>query len=326
MNQEVISMQFPKGSGLELLDKTVRRSLNYYADILKSDKISQSIFNPVKNVPPITLPNLNGLRKPVETFIKSLNNAVSQFTTKPARVDYNAVVNSFLPPGAKLLKAQHPENAGEIQFADVDGDNRNELIASYRTMEGIRTLVLKQDEVQWYKMAEISTPDYDEIHYRSIADMTGDGKKYLLLGAVSRQRMRTLFAYSMTEGGAKKLFSKNYSKLELQKSRDTSGALKHVIAVWNENTPGIYDIELVRWNGIDLEKINTNRYLSSKVVPYYIGKLRQDPNNAADWYNLADSLSKSGEKASAQRAVNLGLGHNPDASLKERFIALKGKL
>ena len=261
-------MQFPKGSGLEFLDKTVRRSLNYYADILKTDKISQSILNTAKNGPPIALPNLNDLRKPVETFIKSVNNAVSQFTAKPERIDYHAVVNSFLPPGATLLKAQYPENAGEIQSADVDGDKRNELITSYRTAEGIRTLVLKKDEVQWYKMAEISTPDYYEIHYRSLADMTGDGQKHLLLGLVSRQAVRTLFAYSMTDGGAKKIFSKNYSKLELQKNRDASGAVKNVIAVWNENAPGIYDIELVRWNGIDLEKINASRYLSAKVVPY----------------------------------------------------------
>jgi len=319
-------MQFPKGSGLEFLDKTVRRSLNYYADILKTDKISQSIFNTAKNGPPVTLPNLSDLRKPVETFIKSLNTAVSQFTGKPERIDYHAVVNSFLPPGAKLLKTQFPENAGEIQSADVDGDKRNELITSYRTAEGVKTLILKKDEVQWYKMAEISTPDYDEVHYRSLADMTGDGKKHLLLGLGSRQRVRTLFAYSMTDGGVKKIFSKNYSKLELQKSRDTSGAAKHVIAVWNESAPGIFDIDVVRWNGIDLEKMNANRYLSAKVVPYYIGRLRQNPNNATDWYNLADTLSKSGERASALRAVNLGLGHNPDALLKERFNALRGKL
>ncbi|HEX2947812.1 MAG TPA: hypothetical protein VHT96_17885 [Clostridia bacterium] len=317
-------MQFPKGSGLEFLDRTVRRSLNYYADLLKSDKISQSIFNPTKEIPPLTLPKLDDLRKPVESLLKSLNKTVSQFTAKPERVDYHAVVNSFLPPGAKLLNAQFP--AGEIQSADVDSDKRSELIASYRTMEGIRTIVLKKDEVQWFKMAEISTPDYDEVHYRGVADMAGDGKKYLLLGLVSRQRIRTLFAYSMTDGGAKKIFSKNYSKLDLQKSRDTAGAVKDVIAVWNENSPGIYDIELVRWNGIDLERMNSNRYLSSKVVPYYIGQLRQNPNSVADWYNLADSLSRSGDRASALRAVNLGLGHNPDTYLKERFNALKSKL
>ena len=156
--------------------------------------------------------------------------------------------------------------------------------------------------------------------------MTGDGQKHLLLGLVSRQAVRTLFAYSMTDGGAKKIFSKNYGKLELQKNRDASGAVKHVIAVWNENAPGIYDIELVRWNGIDLEKINASRYLSAKVVPYYVERLRQNPNNATDWYKLADILSKSGEKASALRAVNQGLRHNPDAILQERFCALKGKL
>lgn len=319
-------MQFPKGSGLELIEKTVRKSLNYYADALKSDKIAQSIFKPAWSGPTISLPNLDTLRKPVETLFKSFSNAVSQFALKPERIDYHAVVNSFLPPGAKLIKAQYPENAGEIQLADIDNDKRGELIASYRTMDGIRTLVLKKDEVQWYKMAEISTPDYDEVHYRGTADMMGDGKKFLLLGLVSRQRIRTLFAYSMTDGGARKIFSKNYSKLDLQKSRDASGSVKDVIAVWNENAPEIYDIELVRWNGIDLEKMNANRYLSSKVVPYYINRLRQNPNNTADWYNLADSLSRTGDKASALRAVNLGLGHNPEAFLKERFNALRSKL
>lgn len=319
-------MQFPKGSGLEFLDKTVRRSLNYYADILRSDKITQSIFKQVKGVRPIPLPNLESLRKPVESLIKGLNNAVSQFTAKPERVDYHSVVNSFLPPGAKLLNAQYPANAGEMQLADIDNDKRNELIASYRTMDGIRTLVLKKDEVQWYKMAEISTPDYDEVHYRGVADMMGDGKKYLLLGLVSRHNARTLFAYSMTDGGAKKIFSKNYSKLDLQKSRDASGSVKDVIALWHENAPGIYDIELVRWNGIDLEKMNANRYLASRVVPYYINRLRQNPKNTIDWYNLAETLSKTGDKASASRAVSLGIGHDPDEHLKERFNALKAKL
>ncbi len=320
-------MQLPRGSGLELLDKAVRRSVKYYADTFRSDNFRKNISNVSRSLPSIELPTLDTLKKPVEALMKGLNDTISQITAKPERIDYHAVVNSFLPPGAKLLKPQVPENADEIQFADLDGDSRSELVTSYRTNEGVKTMILKKDEVQWYKMAEISNPDYEGIHYRNNADIAGDGKQYLLLGLVSRMNARTLFAYSLADGNAKKIFSKKYGMLELNKARGSMrSSSKATLALWNEEATGVYDIELVGWNGLELETLDNTRYLAGKVVPYYIHKLRQNPDDTAGWYNLANAMSKTGNTVHAATAVRAGLEHNPDELLKERFLDLKSRL
>lgn len=319
-------MQLPKGSGLEVLDRLIRKSVNYYSGLLKSDQFRKSILPALKNLPDIELPKLNDLKRPVESFIKGLNNAVAQLTSKPEKIDYNNVVNGFLPPGARLIKPQYPENSSGIQFADLDGDGSSELVASYVTGEGIRTLVLKKDEVQWYKLAEVSCPGYFGIHYRSSADITGEGRKDLLLGLVSGQQERTLFAYSVKDGDTRKIFSKNYDKIELLRRYGPSGSAGDAAALWHETSPGIYDIELVRWNGIDLEQLDKTRYLAAKVLPYYIRKLRQDPSDSAAWYNLAGTFLGAGDRVNAARAVRLGLEHGADPAVKDRLAELQRKI
>ena len=152
-------MQLPKGSGLEVLEKLARRSIKYYSGILQSDQFKANFLPALRKLPAIEIPSINSLRRPVESIMKGLGSITAQFTAKPDKVDYTALVNSFLPPGARLIKPQYPEGSEEIQFADLDGDGRSELVTSYRTGEGIRTLVLKKDAVQWYKMAEISNPE-----------------------------------------------------------------------------------------------------------------------------------------------------------------------
>ena len=320
-------MQIPRGSGLEALDKIVRSSLKYYAKTLKTDNFKQNFCCTTKRTPSFELPSIDSLKKPVETLIRNLNSAVTQFTAKPEKINYNTVVNSFLPPGAKLLKPQYPENANEIQFADLDGDGHSELVTSYRTNDGIKTLILKKDEVQWYKMTEIHSPDFEGIHYRDSANVAGDGKNYLLLGLTSKLQTRTLFAYALDDGNTRKIFSRKYSKLDLQKSRsNVKSSSKATLALWNEEAPDIYDIELLSWNGFELEQLDHTRYLTGQVIPYYIRKLRQNPNDTASWYNLANAMLKTGNTANAARAVNLGLEHNPDALLSERFNTLKSRL
>lgn len=326
-------MQFPKGSGLEILDKTVRRSLHYYNgilirynDLLKTSRPGQGIIHALEKGPQIKLPSFDVLKAPVESLVKGLSDIAAQITAKPEKIDYTAVVNSFLPPGARLLRPEYPENSGEIQFADLDGDSRNELVASYITSDGVRTIILKEDNVQWYKMAEIGNPEFESIHYRNTADLGGDGKIHLVLGLVSKQKTRTLFAYSVTEGSSKKIFGRTYDKLEFQKTRAPSGRIKDAVAFWDEKSQGIYDIELLHWNGIDLENLNLSRYMSGKVVPYYINKLRNSPRDAINWYNLAMSLNNAGDTVRADEAINIGLRYNPDDSLRDRFNELKSRL
>lgn len=318
-------MQFPKGSGLEALDKIVRNSLKFYADTFNSDEFRQLMLRPVKIAPAFELPSIESLRKPVESFIQDLRNTVSQITEKPVKIDYNAVVNSFIQPGATLLRPQVPESPGQFHFSDLDSDGRNELIASFRTKEGIKTLILKKDDIQWYKMAEINNPGYVGVHYRNTAKIAGDGKNYLLLGLISELQNRSLFAYSIGEGNARMMFNRNYNKLELIRTRGASPA-KDKVALWIEEAPGIYDIELVSWNGLEVDNSGSSYYLSGKVVPYYIRKLRQSPGDTVSWYNLANAMSKTGNTADAATAVRIGLERNPDALLKDKFNALKSRL
>jgi hypothetical protein len=326
-------MQFPRDSGLDVIDKAIHRSLNYYngvmkrySALLKTSRPGQSIIRALEMGPRVKLPSLDDLKRPVESLVKSLSDIAAQITAKPEKIDYSAVVNSFLPPGARLLTPEYPENSGKIQFADLDGDNRNELIASYIASDGIRTIVLKKDNVQWYKMAEISNPEFESIHYRNTADLGGDGKKHLVLGLVSEQKNRTLFAYSVMDGSSRRIFNRDYDKLEFQKTRAPSGRVKDAVAFWDEKSPGIYDIELLHWNGIELERLNSSRYMAGKVVPYYINKLRNSPRETVNWYNLAKSLSIAGDTDRAARAVEIGLRYNPDDSLKEMFDELKSRL
>ncbi len=319
-------MQLPKGSGLEVLEKLARRSIKYYSGILQSDQFKANILPALRKLPAIEIPSINSLKRPVESIMKGLSSITAQFTAKPEKVDYTALVNSFLPPGASLIKPQYPESSEEIQFADLDGDGRSELVTSYRTGEGIRTLVLKKDAVQWYKMAELNNPEFTEIHYRNNADIDGSGKPNLLLGLISARQDRTLFAYSISDGSSKKIFSKNYDKLELTKTRSASGFAKDACALWHETAPGIFDIELVHWNGIDLENLDKTRYLSERVLPYYIRKLRSAPDDTTSWYNLANTFLKAGEKAKAEKAIRYGLENNPDALMKERFSALQSRI
>lgn len=312
-------MQILKGTGLEPLERVIRSSLQFYSDT----------FNNVMNQSPtIKLPNFDSIKRPLEELSKGLSNAVSQFVPKPQEnVDYKAVVNAFLPPGARLIRPQYPENSNEIQFADLDGDGRRELVTSYTTAEGIKTLVLKKDAVQWYKIAEISTPDFDSMHYRNDARVSSDGKPFLLLGMESPSNKRTLVAYSLEGGSARKIFSKDYSKIDLQTSRSsTSKPSRAMLALWHEEAPDIFDIELINWNGFELEQIDSTRYLSNKVIPYYIRRLKSNPDDAASWYNLANCMTKAGNPAHALRAVDLGLARSQDSMLNEKFNSLRGQL
>jgi hypothetical protein len=326
-------MQMPKDSGLEMLDRIVRRSIKYYSGAFKSMKPINTGKNnsySAKRSTAFKLPNLDNIRgtvkDTVESLFRGLNDTVSQLTAKPEKVNYNAVVSSFLPPGARLLKPQYPEKSSEIQFADLDGDKQSELVASYKTAEGIRTIILKKDDVQWYKLTEISNPEFESIHYRNNADMTGDAKNLLLLGLEPKSGARTIFAYSLADGNAKKIFSKKYHLLELQKPHSSTTSSRASLALWNEESPEIYDIELVRWNGLELEQLDHSRYLQGKVVPYYIRKLKQNPNDTVSWYNLANTMAKAGDNSNAAAAVKIALDKNPDAVLRDKFNTLKSRL
>lgn len=264
---------------------------------------------------------------PIQNFFKGLTSSLSKMQKSNPRVDYYQVVNEFLPEGVSLIKPKYPANSREIQFADLDGDSRNELIASYKTDEGIKTLILKNRSGSWEKIGEIDNAEFSTLTYRSTGDITGSGKTNLILALNSPGKSSKLSGYNLEDNMANELFTLNCDRFEVLSSQKTrSGLSKTQIALWNRNSDDTYDVKIMDWNGVEFEPVSQPSYYFSRVVPYYTGKINQNPYSPVYWYNLADTLIKSGAKRDALIAIEAGTRMDKESQYKDRFIELKSKL
>lgn len=327
----------PKGSGLEQLTKMLESRYPGFS----LAKLAEAPFKQYKtknsaDIRPLNIPNpvqsLQRLQTSMQSMVsglaQNLTSTISQITRKTPQEDYAAVARNFLPLEAKLLKPRYPEDSGEILLADIDGDAQDELIASYKLNDmALRTMVLKKQKDEWTKVADIINPDYEEIHYRNIANITGNGKLQLVLGLAAKGKPRTLHGYSIDTGGAKKLFSRNYHKLEVLGLPGQKSSLSRTqFAIWNESDDETYDIEMMGWDGIQLAGMDTDRYYNKKVLPYYVRQLKQQPGNTTNWYQLADALAKAGAKKDAMTIIDSGMERDRSSEYKEKFQTLKSRI
>jgi len=265
---------------------------------------------------------------PLQTLLKGISSTLSQFTTRTTKEDYSTVVKSFLPANAKLLTPKYPGDSREIQFADLDGDSYKELIASYRLYDEIKTIILKKQNEHWSKAAEISNLEYDTLSYRGTTDITGVGRKQLLIGLSSGGKASTLFGYSLDNKKINKMFDRCFSRFAvLEQSKDKDAAARAQLAIWNKKDSGAYSIEVLHWNGLQLEPIKkVTPYYSRSVIPYFAQKVKDSPYTASHWYNLADALEKAGANRDALMAVKVGISQDRNSSLTESFLALKNRI
>lgn len=129
-----------------------------------------------------TIPN------PVQTLVRGLTSSLSQIRTTLVGEDYNAVVKHFLPENAKILSPRYPINSEEYLFADLDGDSRSELIASFRHDNKIKTIVLKKQNDRWHKTGEISSSEFGDIKTEVLLILPEKVKKQLLIGFTPKER------------------------------------------------------------------------------------------------------------------------------------------
>mgnify|MGYP000556539620 CR=1 FL=1 len=268
------------------------------------------------------------MKNPIQSLVDGLTSTLSQITQKAVGEDYTRVVRDFIPREATLLAPQFPTKSQSIQFADLDGDSENEMITSYRSGNEVKTLILKKQNGFWGKISEISHSQHDTLHYRSFIDAKGAGKKYMLMGMTSKERASTLYGYAMENNGVRELFARNYHRFEVLNSpqnRDASAKVQ--LAIWNQKDFGSHDVEVLNWNGLQLEEVeNSSAYYSRNVVPYYVRRVKKSPNISTHWYNLADALVKAGAHKDALVAIDVGMGQNRDSSLSEKFEALRNKI
>lgn len=266
---------------------------------------------------------------PLQSVIGGLTSAVSQITKSIAGEDYNKIVKEFLPVDSTLLKPRHLSNSGELGFADLDGDSQDELLASYGTKSGVGTIVLKKENNQWYKLAELSNSGYSGINFRDTSSLYGSGKQQLLLSFPSEDKTVSLHAYSLENGTLKKLFEHKCSRFEILGSKKSEGNRSDPdqLALWDKDNEGILKVDVVRWNGLQLEPVkNKENYYLRKAIPYLANSVKHNPQSPLGWYNLAGILADAGYSKDALAAVDTGISVDKSEAYMNNFLELKKRL
>ncbi len=269
---------------------------------------------------------------PLQTLAKGLSTTLSQIAKtapitsgRPAGEDYHSIVREFIPVDAEILTPEYPSNSKPILLADLDGDSKDELIVSYRLNDEILTTVLKKTDAAWHKVGEMSIPGYNEINYRGVESLSGEGMKQLLLGCTAKGKTPVIYGYEMFEDSIIQIFARNYRWLELVKpSKDERNDAGAQLAIWNETGNDTYEIELLRWNGLELEpQDDVSSYYGRSVVPYYIRKVQRNPNSPSNWYNLAQALVNAEAYRDAAMAIDVGMRMDVNKEYGEKFDTLR---
>lgn len=261
----------------------------------------------------------NGLNKQ----LYGLNSQLSGILRRKPNENFDEIIGRFIPEGSSILTPKYPLNSKRNLFGDLDGDSKDELIVSFRHVNEIKTIVLKKEDNDWYKAAEISNSGYDGIHYREVVDLTGEGKKHLILATESEGKTPVLRGYSLDNGIFNEMFNLSYNRLQVLKESLNNRHSPAKLAVWKREENDAYNVELLQWNGSELESLNDNAtYYSNNVVPYYVKKVKREPDSPHHWYNLADALSKAGSNRDALTASRVGMGYDLSPELREKFETL----
>ncbi len=265
---------------------------------------------------------------PLEILVKGINRQLTDIIKPQPRENFDEIVEKFIPQDSVVLTPKYPSHSKSIGFADLDGDLRNELIVSFRNANEIKTIILKKDNDTWYKAAEAGNEGYESINYREFVDLTGEGKKQLIIAFSSEGKPAELHGYSLGEDNLSELFRLNYNRLQVLKAPGNDRNKPEVsLAIWNKEDSGAYNVELLKWNGAQLESVNdADTYYYDNVVPYCLRKVKRDPDIPQNWYNLANSLAKAGVLRDAQMAIEVGLRYNLSPELSDKFAALKDRI
>lgn len=286
---------------------------------------------PNLKIPDINIPNFNlnqihmnnmnfNIRNQLQKAIKNFSSVIGKYTNGTPEEDISSIIKEHIPPNARQV--------GPYRLADIDGDSEKELITSYNLNNDYSTFILKKQNGRWVKISDIHEPYQKEINYLGVADLVGEGRKQILIGRKDIEGTNILHGYTLNNGKINKMFSKKYNRIEVVTPFETREiSTKKHIAFWNKNDSNTTDIELMNWNGHELEPVIYSRsYFKNSVLPYYAQKLKQMPRNSTNWYHLAHSLYKSEMYKDCSDAIKIGLRMNPKEDTKAKFMELQESL
>lgn len=209
------------------------------------------------------------------------------------------------------------------QTVDLDNDGERELIVVYRQQGTPCLLVLKKYNDGWYELGRVRGTGYG-VNYLTFTDVTGDGKKEILIGWQVGAAWSELDIYSIKDGKLEKIASEVYSKIEIILPESGSPYRSVYIALWRHVTGEAYAIEVYGWKWNTLVPArNVYPFYFKKVVLYYIKKVMEMPGAAFYWYYLADAQIKAELPGAALYSIDRGMSLHLEYPSKADFLALR---
>lgn len=135
----------------------------------------------------------------------------TEYTTLSRQLD------QLLSEGYEYMAPTSGRNIQSLQMVDIDGDGRDEALAFFRLNNGEKPLKIyvfhsREDSYELTSIIESSGTAIDSIYYE---DLTGDGRKELIVGWKISANVQTVTVYDMRPGPVQ-LMQSNYTRLSFQ--------------------------------------------------------------------------------------------------------------
>lgn len=135
----------------------------------------------------------------------------TEYTTLSRQLD------QLLSEGYEYMAPTSGRNIQSLQMVDIDGDGRDEALAFFRLSNGEKPLKIyvfhsREDSYELTSIIESSGTAIDSIYYE---DLTGDGRKELIVGWKISADVQTVTVYDMRPGPVQ-LMQSNYTRLSFQ--------------------------------------------------------------------------------------------------------------
>lgn len=135
----------------------------------------------------------------------------TEYTTLSRQLD------QLLSEGYEYMAPTSGRNIQSLQMVDIDGDGRDEALAFFRLSNGEKPLKIyvfhsREDSYELASIIESSGTAIGSIYYE---DLTGDGRKELIVGWKISADVQTVTVYDMRPGPVQ-LMQSNYTRLSFQ--------------------------------------------------------------------------------------------------------------
>ncbi|OLS40325.1 DL-endopeptidase inhibitor IseA family protein [Bacillus sp. MRMR6] len=238
--------------------------------------------------------------------------------------DLLSIARRNLPKGTELFVPNGPVGTESVISVDLDDDEQDEVLVLYKStihQNQVGAFVLKETKNGWDKVFAKNGPG-SVISWASASDVTGDGRKEILIGwQLTTSSENTLEIFHWNKGKLTSLRELSYNELEaVQFDNDP----KTRLAIWKRDMADVYKIDLLGWNG-DAFVTDRTYYPAyfQKVIAYYQKRTSEVPDAAYYWYYLADAYLKANQNELALEAIEKGLKTKSMVPTKDFFEQLK---